>query len=696
MSAADDARELAATLHNKMLMDLKRSGLNAEDAELMKLVPTTADHNEVAVKRRCHGYEIRYLDPMTGRPTGFYRTKFLADVEPKYLQPESTGVRGYFAPLLADGLTWAKVFADPTIPIVITEGEKKAAAMCKAGFVCVGIGGVDNYAAAKQGISLLAELAELAQGGRRVTVIYDSDAAINVNIQRAREGLVEELSAAGADAGYAEIPHEGGKKVGLDDLIVAHRAKAAMVIRRMLKGRKAALPCSVRSDDFYADMSTHTYLYIPTRELWPAKSVDGRLRKIAGKMATRWLDKNRPIEQKTWAPGEPELIRDRLVSDGGWFERKGASCFNLYRPPAPLTGDASKAGPWIAHVKRMYPEDAWHIIYYVAHRLQFPGVKINHALVLGGGQGIGKDTILEAVKHGVGPWNFTEVSPVALLDKFNGFVKSVILRISEARDLGDVDRFAFYDHTKSYIAAPPDVLRCNEKHLREHAVMNVMGVIITTNHKTDGIYLPPDDRRHFVAWSELSKEEFTPSYWSKLWAWYESGGIGHVVAYLTKLDISKFDAKAPPPRTAAWHAIVNANRSTEDSEFADALDALAAARKLHAPPDALTLDEIDACASDSFREYLRDRRSRRQIPHRLDAAGYVAVNNDADTHDGQWKVGGKRKTIYAKKTLSIKDRHTAAMALQRDRAEKTPSEARLKDPPATPVANLDDYRGGKR
>ena len=61
---------------------------------------------------------------------------------------------------------------------------------------------------------------------------------------------------------------------------------------------------------------------------------------------------------------------------------------------------------------------------------------------------------------------------------------------------------------KAITAAPPDVLRVDEKHLREYSVFNVCGVIITTNHKTDGIYLPADDRRHFVAWSTLSKDDF--------------------------------------------------------------------------------------------------------------------------------------------------------------------------------------------
>jgi Family of unknown function (DUF5906) len=162
-------------------------------------------------------------------------------------------------------------------------------------------------------------------------------------------------------------------------------------------------------------------------------------------------------------------------------------------------------------------------------------VKVNHALVLGGVPGIGKDTILEPVKHAVGPWNFVEVKPQQAMGRFNGFLKSVILRISEAHDLGDVNRFQFYEHVKDCIASPPDVLRIDEKNLREYSIMNVTGVVITTNHKTDGLFLPPDDRRHFVAWSELAKSHFTPDEWSSLWAWYEQGGYQDIAAYLGSL-----------------------------------------------------------------------------------------------------------------------------------------------------------------
>jgi hypothetical protein len=66
-------------------------------------------------------------------------------------------------------------------------------------------------------------------------------------------------------------------------------------------------------------------------------------------------------------------------------------------------------------------------------------------------------------------------------------------------------------------AAPPDVLRIDEKNLREYVVPNVCGVVVTTNHKTDGIYLPADDRRHFVAWSDLTRDSFNAEYWTRLW-----------------------------------------------------------------------------------------------------------------------------------------------------------------------------------
>jgi hypothetical protein len=411
--------------------------------------------------------------------------------------------------------------------------------------------------------------------------------------------------------------------------------------------------------DFYAYLPQHAYLFVPSRQMWPGGSINARFGKLGSGQsmisASTWLDRNRAVEQMTWMPGEPLLIKNKLISAGGWIDRSGCTCFNLYLPPQVESGDRTKAGPWIDHLQAVYPDDAPHILAWLAHRVQRPAEKINHALVLGGAQGIGKDTLLEPVKSAVGPWNFIEVSPHHLMGRFNGFVKSVVLRVSEARDLGDVDRYAFYEHMKVYTAAPPDVLRVDEKHLRENEVPNVCGVIITTNHKTAGIYLPPDDRRHYVAWSERDRNDFPADYWNQLHSWYAAGGRWHVAAYLAAHDLSVFNPKAPPPHTAAWWGIVDANQAPEDAELADVLDELN-------NPAAVTIAQLAERAGTEFRAWLTDRKNRRAIPHRLENASYVPVHNEL-AKDGLWKVNGKRQVIYAQSTLSPQERQAVAKAI---------------------------------
>jgi hypothetical protein len=414
-------------------------------------------------------------------------------------------------------------------------------------------------------------------------------------------------------------------------------------------------------EDFYCYMAMpNSFIFIPTHEIWPGSSVNARIPPIeVGKEQIKpsiWLAKNRPVEQITWAPGKPMLIRDRVIAGGGWIDREGSDCFNLYRPPTIQLGDAAQAGPWIDHVRKVFSEHADHIICWLAQRVQQPDVKINHALVLGGTQGIGKDTLLEPVKRAIGQWNFEEVSPQAMLRRFNAYLKSVILRISEARDLGDVNRYQFYDHLKAYTATPPDVLRVDEKHIREHAVLNCTGIIITTNHKADGIFLPAEDRRHYVAWSDLTQADFSDDYWRGLWGWYEGGGYEHVAAYLSEFDLSAFDPKAPPTKTEAFWSIVNASRPPEDAELADILDRIG-------NPPAVTIARLQSVAvGTEFGLWLMDRKNRRAIPHRLESCGYTPVRNQ-DAKDGLWKVGGARQVVYADSSLSKQQQIAAARGL---------------------------------
>jgi hypothetical protein len=438
--------------------------------------------------------------------------------------------------------------------------------------------------------------------------------------------------------------------------------------------------------DFYALMPSHDYIFTPSRETWPASSVNSRIRPLPlknknkngkpaldkkGKQlfikASTWLDQNRPVEMMTWAPGMPLVVANKLIAEGGWVERQGVATFNLYRPPSIVHGVAKKAKPWIDLVRKVYPDDADEIINFFAHRVQKPEEKINHALVLGGEPGIGKDTILEVLKQAAGSWNFKEVAPTDMIGPHNDFMRSVVLRISEVRDLGEVNRFTFFDHMLTIIATPPDVKRVNAKYMPQHYVLNVCGVIYTTNYKTNGIYLPANDRRHHVAWSDLTMADFPEGHWLNFWNWYlHQDGLRHVAAYLAKRDLSGFDAKAPPKKTSAFWAIVDANATPEESELADTIDKVGTGQNV----DAITLLTVRNHAVGEFLEWLKDRKNRRAIPHRFEKCGYVPVRSSTD--DGLWVINGKRQVVYARKELNLKEQHRAAQKLIKAKTKTDP------------------------
>lgn len=424
---------------------------------------------------------------------------------------------------------------------------------------------------------------------------------------------------------------------------------------------------AISLEDFFAIPDSNRFMFLPARTTWPKESVDSILPTILGEKRngkflkikpSDWLKQHRRVEQVTWMPGWPEIIEDKLLFDGGWKDRPGAHVLNLYQPPRIVPGDADLAGPWIEHVKRLYPDDAEDIINWLAHRVQFPGEKINYALVMGGGQGIGKDWILEAVEKAVGEWNFHNVSSSELLDKNNPFVKAVVLRLNEAHDLGEggrANRFALYERIKNYAASPPNVLSCVDKYEKRIYVPNVLGLCITTNHKADGVYLDNDDRRHSVVWSESKKEEFSAEFWNEKWRWLRNeGGAGHVAAYLERRDLSSFNASALPRQTEAFFEIVHASQAPEDAEIADALDELGR-------PDIVTLAMLVMTKQAATLEWLLDKKHRRSIPYRMESCGYVSVRNpDAEKSDGLWKIEGRRQTLYGRASLASEQRQRAA------------------------------------
>jgi hypothetical protein len=116
---------------------------------------------------------------------------------------------------------------DPNVDLFITEGWKKAAALAGIGKTVVGISGVWNWqkdhALIPDWQAILPSLA-----GRRVFIVFDSDAATNKHVRLAEDTLAGAfLLERGADAFILRIPPEpDGSKNGADDYIARHGVAA--------------------------------------------------------------------------------------------------------------------------------------------------------------------------------------------------------------------------------------------------------------------------------------------------------------------------------------------------------------------------------------------------------------------------------------------------------------------------------------
>ena len=232
-----------AEVQRAMLAKLKDSDLNAKDAARLHLEPFTAQ--QVAAKLpdltfKRAGFRIPYFT-LQGKQNCFYRFRYLEydngkgfgklvhqngngaphkhDV--RYVQPSDKPPQLYLPPTVP----WAKIAKDVSVPLVITEGELKAACGCKHDIPTIGLGGVWSFKSAKEGMHLLPLFAEFQWGERTVYICYDSDASSNPSVCAAENALARELTKLGALVFICRLPALEGAKTGLDDYIAARGAE---------------------------------------------------------------------------------------------------------------------------------------------------------------------------------------------------------------------------------------------------------------------------------------------------------------------------------------------------------------------------------------------------------------------------------------------------------------------------------------
>ena len=364
------------------------------------------------------------------------------------------------------------------------------------------------------------------------------------------------------------------------------------------------------------------------------------------------VENDRFVEGSTWWPGRDQIVKDWFISGDGYYPAAGRRIYNQYKAPPELSGDAGGAEPWIEHVKTLWPSEDEHNFFfdYCAHMIQRPQQKCNAAIVLSGTQGIGKDAALWPIKNAVGSWNVKNIDPDELFSAYKPWLQTLMLVIDEVRPSKDeFHASSMYNILKPMIVAPPDTLPLNDKYQKLRFVINVLRLFITTNDYI-AMYIPAEDRRMFIMHSNLEQrwheKRGQPDYFRKLFEWFEAGGAENVAAWLSKRDLSKFDPKAQVARTQGWSAITNSWSEPED--------AVSMALEMLKDPPIVFSSELAAQPFDGREELAGMLKSPRRITHRMQRAGYIALQNPSG---GKWRFAAGEHELtsrlaFVKQTLA--------------------------------------------
>jgi putative DNA primase/helicase len=227
----------------KHLADLRASGLSDQQISRCGFysLQTAAGVQRILAWKRydgalgdCLAFPFFGAD---GKPTGYSRLKPDKSRKDKktgkpikYESPKGVSNRAYFPPATRAALR------DSSIPLVLTEGEKKATKADQERIPCIGSTGVWSWMKKRKHDAdgkpqgereLIDDLASIPWQGRLVYVCFDSDATSNPNVRWAEWHLAEVLARKGAVVKVIRLPAgdtgADGKpgKVGLDDFLVA-------------------------------------------------------------------------------------------------------------------------------------------------------------------------------------------------------------------------------------------------------------------------------------------------------------------------------------------------------------------------------------------------------------------------------------------------------------------------------------------
>jgi hypothetical protein len=546
--------------------DLERSDILPEEAEDAGIYDVRDAREVYPEFQPVPALVIPYYDPWTGElfqferdgePQDFARVRYLKEPErspgfkkrkmQRYTQPHHSGVWPYFP--MVDLFEWPEIADDASVPVVITEGEKKALRGCLAGYPTIGLGGVYNF---MQDGELLEVLNRFAWKGRKVFLCYDSDAAENPNIQAAEGRLATELSTKrGANVFLTRLePAEDGSKQGIDDLIANEGEDAwELSLRESVQIKKSDAKvldmnrdvCIINKDEAVYEFRTREFMskaHFQQGSRYSAISYE--VPKLKGEGTKR------VYVAKQWLTHEHALRYDDIVFDPSTeervVERDGKICLNTWEGLEGTPGDVSRFLTLTQHISKCLPKgERDFLLKLIAFKVQNPAKKIAIAPVLIGDSGSGKSMWARIVREMCGKFGHP-LKDNELKSDFNGWIeRSIIAVLDEAQGQTVRDR---RDYLKTLISE--QVLTLNEKYRKARPVTTPTMYILTSNDRKAGAF-EHDDRRMFV----VDVRGHLPEEWYVETAdWITEGGPKHVLHYLQNLDLKGWRPPNRAPMTA--------------------------------------------------------------------------------------------------------------------------------------------------
>jgi len=218
-----------APLHPDHLADLRRSGLNDDTIVNAGIFSVTGDAVPAYVGLPLGlKVESAAIFPYS---KDFYRGKLFPPVPGsdghmiRYYQAAGTPPRLYIPPRAQ------AVLDDPTVPLLVVEGEKKALKADQEGLVTVAVGGLWSWLTKGK---LIPDLAHIDWYERVGLLVPDSDVWTRPDLLQPVYALGKELEERGATVSVVKLPAgEGGIKVGLDDFLLVHTVAEFQALPRL-------------------------------------------------------------------------------------------------------------------------------------------------------------------------------------------------------------------------------------------------------------------------------------------------------------------------------------------------------------------------------------------------------------------------------------------------------------------------------